>query len=162
MDYRDSMHDGVATDWQPGDYRDTHKQKDTHMKLSELIERDGLEAPILHEGPIEERDGWKCYRWYVRIEMPNNPEQLSPPFYVGLGFGNVMPIDVMSSTVRDAQGVTFDDGFASFESWADDYDYDPDSRKAEAIYNEVKAQTEKLRTFLGDKFDDYMTCEVDD
>jgi hypothetical protein len=43
-----------------------------------------------------------------------------------------------------------------FEDWAADYGYDADSRKAEATYRAVVAQTKQLRALLLDKFDAYV------
>lgn len=43
----------------------------------------------------------------------------------------------------------------SFESWADEFGYDSDSRKAEKLYNQVGAQVDGVVTLFGgsDKFD---------
>ena len=54
--------------------------------------------------------------------------------------------DVLSSLCLDASVLDF----SSFEEWADDYGYDPDSRKAEAIYRACLQNTLALRRYLGD------------
>lgn len=57
------------------------------------------------------------------------------------------PCDVLSCLALDA-GVLDAGGF---EYWASDLGYDPDSRKAEAIYRECLEIALKLRAGLGDK-----------
>lgn len=59
--------------------------------------------------------------------------------------------DVMSCLLMDAQGY---DNAASFEDWATEYGWDPDSRKAERIYKAVEKQTQKLKLFLGDLWEE--------
>ncbi len=43
-----------------------------------------------------------------------------------------------------------------FESWAQSLGFDEDSRKAEKIYKACQKQTESLKRFLGDTFEDLL------
>lgn len=54
--------------------------------------------------------------------------------------------DVLFCLIADAGAIDA----ASFEDWAADYGYDPDSRAAERIYNECLALGLKLRRLIGD------------
>lgn len=54
-------------------------------------------------------------------------------------------VDVLYSLVMDSNVI--DSG--GFESWAADYGYDPDSRKAESIYRECLEHALKLRAWIG-------------
>jgi hypothetical protein len=54
--------------------------------------------------------------------------------------------DVIYSLVSELD--TLD--FASFEEWAENYGYDPDSRRAEAIYKTCLDNSLRLRAALGD------------
>ena len=55
--------------------------------------------------------------------------------------------DVLDCLASDASGY---DNARGFIDWCGEYGYDTDSRKDEKIFNTVKAQSEKLRAFLGD------------
>lgn len=57
--------------------------------------------------------------------------------------------DVLNCLALDASGIESSAG--TFEDWCDEYGYDPDSRKAERIFNECLEQTQRLRQFLGDE-----------
>lgn len=54
--------------------------------------------------------------------------------------------DVLYSLLLDAEAINA----GSFEEWAADYGYDPDSRKAEAIYRQCLEYGLKLRATLGE------------
>lgn len=47
----------------------------------------------------------------------------------------------------------------SFEDFCSNFGYDPDSRKASRIFEACNRQTQKLRNFLGDTFEELMGCE---
>lgn len=53
--------------------------------------------------------------------------------------------DVLQCLALDANVLEAGD----FETWADDYGYDKDSRAAEAIYNEARDQTLRMRAVIG-------------
>lgn len=54
--------------------------------------------------------------------------------------------DVLDCLASDAAGY---ENAQTFEEWASEYSYDPDSRKAELIFKTVKRQAEQLRRMLG-------------
>lgn len=56
--------------------------------------------------------------------------------------------DVLDCLASDASGI---ENAEDFEDWASEYGYDPDSRKAEAIFNACKAQSGGLRRLLGEE-----------
>jgi hypothetical protein len=55
--------------------------------------------------------------------------------------------DVLHSLALDAEAIEY----SSFEEWASNFGYDPDSRKAEAIYQACLSTALKLRNGLGDE-----------
>lgn len=55
--------------------------------------------------------------------------------------------DVLGCLLMDAEALDHPD----FESWAEEYGYDEDSRKAEAIYNACLAGGLRLRALLGEE-----------
>jgi hypothetical protein len=67
---------------------------------------------------------------------------------VPFGMKKVTPTlrDVMYSLVMDANTIDY----ASFEEWADEFGYDHDSRKAEAVYKQCLEIALKLRNAIGE------------
>lgn len=55
-------------------------------------------------------------------------------------------VDVVASICMDASAIDY----ASFEDWASTYGYDPDSRRAEAMYKQCVEHGLKLRAAIGD------------
>lgn len=55
--------------------------------------------------------------------------------------------DVLHSLVMDSTAL----GYADFETWAEEYGYDTDSRKAESVYKQCLEIGLKLRAMFGDK-----------
>ena len=61
--------------------------------------------------------------------------------------------DVLDCLASDAASY---ESAGSFESWASDYGYDTDSRKAERTYRLIETQAGKLARFVGDSYDDLL------
>lgn len=66
--------------------------------------------------------------------------------------------DVLDCLASDSAGYADAD---DFEAWAEDYGYDPDSRKAERTYRIVGRQAERLEAFLGTETYAVLLWEVD-
>jgi len=49
----------------------------------------------------------------------------------------------------------------TFEDFADEFGYDSDSRKAEAIYNACRKTRSEMRKLLGAEFDAFMNYDFD-
>ena len=77
---------------------------------------------------------------------------MTTEFRTGIGWDHEpSAADVLGSLLSDAGTVyALQDG-GSFEEWAEDLGYDADSRKAERVWRQVVAQTERLERFLGDE-----------
>ena len=61
--------------------------------------------------------------------------------------------DVLNCLASDASGY---ENAGSFEEWAGEYGYDTDSRSAERTFSAVESQTLALRSFLGERYGDYL------
>lgn len=73
--------------------------------------------------------------------------RMRAPWRQGLGVKGHPEIGVvLDSLVMEAQGVRNADGF---EDWAREYGEDPDSRKAERLYERCKALAGQLHAYLG-------------
>lgn len=77
---------------------------------------------------------------------------LETRYQMGLGHDKPpKPGDVLNCLILDASGVD-----QPFEDWASDLGYDPDSRKAEAVYRACQDTRYKLRDLLGEPAFDFL------
>lgn len=98
--------------------------------------------------------GWDHRVW--RVLLRTDGRRMTVTYRTGLGLGEPTAKDVLGSLVMDAWTVRSADGF---EDWANELGYDPDSRSAERTYRQAKRQTERLRTLLGDRYDEFLALE---
>lgn len=72
-------------------------------------------------------DGWTCVLKY-------KGKQYTVHYYMGYGLNGKEPRkkDVLESLLLDASGY---DNAKNYEDFADEFGYDPDSRKGEKVYN---------------------------
>jgi hypothetical protein len=152
-------------DYAPIDpFSDSMEQtQDTRPKLSELIARDqiALTCEYLGQSEDDERvNGRPIYRddWKTTLHLQRR--RMTVQFHMGLGHKGKEPevTDVLGCMVMDAQSIEDTD---SFEDWADELGYDPDSRKAERIYKATQTEANKLRRLLGDLYQEYLDAEND-
>ena len=93
--------------------------------------------------------------WTVKLKMKGR--QMTVPYFTGSAITREPDAaSVLDCLLSDASGY---DNARHFEDWASEYGYDTDSRKAEATFRAVEAQSKRLRTFLGDLYDVAMNCE---
>lgn len=88
-----------------------------------------------------ERVAWECEHGFPAISRAMG-------VFRKPGAAAIMPdaCDVLYSLASDSDVLDYD----SFEQWAPDLGYDPDSRKAEAIYRECLKLALQLRNGLGE------------
>jgi hypothetical protein len=66
--------------------------------------------------------------------------------------------DVLESLQSDSR-----DSDSSFDSWASDFGYDTDSRKAESVYRACQESARKLRNLMGlDLYRDFLAIDPDE
>ena len=65
--------------------------------------------------------------------------------------------DILESLQVDCRSADHD----TFEDFADEFGYDSDSRKAEAIYNACRKTRSEMRKLLGAEFDAFMSFDFD-
>lgn len=96
-----------------------------------------------------EGDDWRRTANPWTVELRYQRRRMTVHFWTGSMAGEPNTADVVWCLAADASGL---DCCRDFDDWADNYGYDRDSRKAEALYRQVQKQTEKFRRLLGDDF----------
>lgn len=87
-----------------------------------------------------------------KVTLRFQGRRLTVDFYVGSAHTNEpTPADVLSCLCSDVNTV---ENSRSFEEWAGDLGYEPDSRRAERIFKTCEALAPKVRRFLGAAFED--------
>ena len=138
------------------------------MTLQELIKRDGIRATSEWTGEnkamapdayaTQQEKDWYRAANHFKVTLKGQPgRRMSVAFSQGSGISGEPTADgVLECLLSDASSAD-----EEFINWAGDLGYDPDSRKAERIYNAVKKQTAKLKQFLGDSFEEYINADRD-
>jgi hypothetical protein len=136
------------------------------ITLADRIARDGITSTATPVRRDRDAEGWDHDLWSVTLERGaaagQAPFVMTVPYRMGIGHHGAEPdaVTVLSSLLMDASSV--ENAGASFEDWANEYGYDPDSRKAEKIFRACIDQTVRLREFLGDLFGAYVwETEID-
>ena len=99
-----------------------------------------------------ESDGerWEHHAYVVRLSRADRSMEV--PWRAGIGItDDPTAADVLEALLSDAAAI--ENARGSFEEWALDFGFDPDSRRAERIFQKATEQTEQLRKLLGDDFD---------
>lgn len=124
------------------------------MGLEDRIAQDGITAEAeWGETPSWALDEEHPRTWY-RVTLHYDGGAMTVPFGMGSALTEEpTAADVLNCLASDASGY---ENARTFEEWASEYGYDPDSRSAERTYNLVAEQTAHLRTFLGDQYDAYL------
>ena len=108
--------------------------------------------------PAKNSDEWGpgTRHWTVTLRHDSG-RTLAVPFSQGSAHKDPPTArDVLSCLVMDIP----EDG-ATFEEWAADYGFDPDSRRAERIFRAVERQTLALREWAGPDFESLRLVDTD-
>lgn len=97
-------------------------------------------------GMVRDEKNWEHFSYTLTVNNRyaefNNPTSYEFPYRQGTAHTSPPKvIDIMSALLSDAQTVVQEPEFAS---WAESLGYDVDSRAAEAIYQQIKANNAKL------------------
>lgn len=122
-------------------------------------------SPTDAQPPWQEADAapFRGQGWNVTLgrgELGVNWAEMRVPYWMGEAHGKTKPTagDVMDCLCSDTASI---ENTSGFEDWAADLGYDPDSRRAEAIYEQCDEQAGELRAFLGDDFEAFVWAERD-
>jgi hypothetical protein len=85
---------------------------------------------------------------HFKVTLRRAGKQITLYFSQGYGIsGEPTAAGVLNCLASDSSSV---ENTRSFEDWASDLGYDPDSRKAEKIFKTCEVQAAKLKKFLGE------------
>ncbi len=107
--------------------------------------------------PQSDLDDWQKEATGWTVELAYQGRTMTLDYFTGSAVAEITTADVLSCVLVDVQ--CLDEGF---ENWAAELDYDNDSRRAERVYNALKAQSAKLATMLGDDFESFLTLDEDE
>lgn len=92
-------------------------------------------------------DEWKKRAAPWTVTLKRGRKQLSVPYYNGSSITeDPTAADVIYSLLVDSTAID-----ETFENWCANFGYEPDSRKAEKIYNQCVKLGKKLVSFLGEE-----------
>lgn len=92
---------------------------------------------------------WNAEASHYRVTLKKGSKKMVVYWSQGSAVkGAPGPEDVLDSLAMDAQSYV---NSGDFVSWAQEYGYDPDSRRAEAIHRSVEKMTGELKSLLGPK-----------
>jgi hypothetical protein len=120
------------------------------MTLRELIRKYRLrmESELTDRNPHMEDDEWARRATHWKCVIKRGRAKMTVFFSQGPAIVHEPSLEeVLDSLGSDAAGYLNARGF---EDWAAEYGYDPDSRRAEAIWKAVGKQIADLRRLLGD------------
>jgi len=120
------------------------------MTLRELIRKHRLrmESELTDRNPHMEDDEWARRATHWKCVIKRGRTKMTVFFSQGPAIVHEPSIEeVLDSLASDAAGYLNARGF---EDWASEYGYDPDSRRAEAIWKAVGKQVADLQRLLGE------------
>lgn len=112
---------------------------DTQKTLSQLLESLGVTVESRYLGFQREpgepgKPDWPHFAFAVTVRRAGESDAIETPYRMGMAHANnphPKPADVLHSLLSDGDAY-FDS--LTFEEWAANLGFDPDSRKAEAAY----------------------------
>ena len=120
----------------------------TTISMDDFIQQHGITMSYkpVDTNPHMDTMGPSCHHWYCTLKMGH--KRMSTYFSQGEAWTTPpTAADVLDCLASDSAGTDMD-----FESWASDYGYSEDSRKAEQTYKACQREAHKLQRFLGDDF----------
>ena len=128
---------------------------DDTMKTKQLVNKYHVKAKVDFADSNPNMTDFEGNHFKVTLRMSGR--SMTVHFSQGYGInGEPTAASVLECLLSDASGF---DNSRSFEEWCSEYGYDTDSRKAERIYKVVEAQNRKLRTLLGEHYEEFLYSE---
>jgi hypothetical protein len=120
------------------------------ITLAQFIEDNAItmDCERTSENPFYEGDSYTMNHYRCTLKI--GTQRMTVFFSMGLGLAGEPDLaSVLDCLASDAS--EWENSKGDFEEWANEYGYDPDSRRAERIYRNVEMQSRKLESFLGEE-----------
>lgn len=123
--------------------------------LAERITEDAIRMQATHLGEKVDPDGWPHDLWRCTLRSYQWESSITIEFRQGIGHDGKRPDkkSVLECLLSDASSVENSDGF---EGWCGEYGFETDSRKAEQMYVASLKQTQRLKKWLGTRYEAYL------
>lgn len=129
------------------------------MNIQELLAANRITASVAARdaNPNMSRDNWSNGANHWLVTLRHNGHRMSVPFSTGAALNEPTAADVLECLASDANSVEY---VTSFEEWADELGFDPDSREAFRAFETTRKQSRRLKQFLGDDlYDELLSAE---
>jgi len=130
------------------------------MNITQFISKHGITSssvPTLENPSMNSNTPMNHFR--VTLERRGTSEKFTLYFSMGTGLeGDPDTESVIDCLSSDSSSI---ENANSFEDFADELGYDPDSRRAEAIYHSCKAQATQFKAFLEPDLYEMLLWKVD-
>lgn len=123
------------------------------MTIDEFIQKYHVKCEAIrvagrHDVDDDGESSWSADARHWSVQLTRT-ERRGPGFVLSFSQGSAHTKapnarDVLDCLASDVSGID-----QPFESWASDLGYDPDSRKAERTYQQIKRQAKRLEDLLG-------------
>lgn len=96
---------------------------------------------------VTTKDNWNCDAWEIFL-IKNDKEAYCIPYFTGIGrrSQDVSLLEIFYRLINEATAR----GYPNFESWCEDFGYDPDSRNHEKVYQSCLKSAEILDKLFSD------------
>lgn len=119
----------------------------SEMTMIEFCEREGVRISCEPAEPPQD-NGWEPGASHWKVTLRCKGRRLTTEFHQGSAHTeSPTAADVLSCLVSDAASVEYE---GSFEGWAESLGYDPDSRKAERVYEACQRIREDVQALFPD------------
>lgn len=142
------------------------------MTIYEFMKKNGIkrhfsliEATRVDENPnMPDSKNMNHWRTILRFGVHADQENMGRTMevYFSQGYGHKgkapLPADILDCLASDSASI---ENVDSFEEWADELGFDPDSRMAEKTYQICVKQAQRLKEFLGDQLYDQLLWDTE-
>lgn len=120
----------------------------TTQTLAQFIRKNNIRASVEWADANPNMPDWSDAN-HFKVTLRAGRHQMTVPFSMGYAHSDEpTAVDVLDCLASDAASI---ENARSFEDWADELGYDPDSRKAYSTYTTVQKQADQLKRLLGDE-----------
>jgi hypothetical protein len=135
------------------------------MTIQEFIKQNRISivSECTDSNPNMIDQDWQANHYKVTLKRNKTENKIRTrrQFTLFYSMGFAIKSDPKTEDVLDCMAMDSSSIDQDFEGWANDLDYDTDSRKAEKTYNICRKQATKFENFLGEDLYNELLQEID-